>query len=116
GTKKMKPNFTTGTDSIPAFFVKDTISCLLHPLHIIYNLIIQTGSYPKMWKTTKILTVFKSGNRNCVQNYRAVAIACNFAKVFESLLAKCLYSHVSESLNDNQHGFVRGRSTVTNLC
>lgn len=46
-----------------------------------------------------------------------MATASNFSKNFESILAEVLYSRVSSLIPANQqHGFVKGRSTASNLC
>ena len=39
----------------------------------------------------------------------------NFAKLFESILSNIVYSHVEKYIAIEQHGFVKGRSTLTNL-
>lgn len=114
--KKLKPNFTAGPDCVPSFFVKDCVSCLCDPLCYLYNLVIRDAYFPTNWKSAKVTPVFKGGNRHDIQNYRPIAVISNFAKLFESIVAKCLFSHVSGLINDSQHGFIQGRSTSTNLC
>lgn len=47
--------------------------------------------------------------------YRPIAVLSAFAKVFESVLHKCIYSQVNARLTDAQHGFRPGRSTGSNL-
>lgn len=58
--------------------------------------------------------VIKSGNRSEVVNYRPIAISSNFGKIFESIIANNLYSHVSSV--SCQRGFMRKNSTVTIFC
>lgn len=114
--KRLKPNFTMGPDDVPAFLIKDCVRCLYEPLLYIYNLIVKSATYPDMWKMAKVFPVFKAGDRNDVSNYRPIAIVSNFSKIFDTILAKNLYSHVSTIISDKQHGFVQARSTATNLC
>lgn len=114
--RKIKPNFTMGVDNIPAFFVKDCISCLELPLCHLFSLILKQGVFPKQWKVSKICPVFKSGNKSCILNYRPIGIIPNFAKIFESIVSHNVSSHVARQLCDSQHGFIKGRSTATNLC
>jgi hypothetical protein len=59
--------------------------------------------------------VGRSSNRK-TSNYRPVSIIPNFANVFEHLLFNFLPFNVHPIINCCQHGFVGGRSTVTNLC
>jgi hypothetical protein len=57
-----------------------------------------------------------TGDRSCIENFRPVALIPNFAKVFESIVAKNLQSHIRNCIHDSQHGFVQNKSTATNLC
>ncbi|XP_063900527.1 uncharacterized protein LOC135120111, partial [Zophobas morio] len=107
--------FTAGPDEIPSFFVRDCATVLAQPLCTIFNLIIQTGYFPQLWKTSKITPILKHGNKSEISNYRPIALISNFSKVFESVLHARLSRPVSVLLSDNQHGFVQGRSTLTNL-
>jgi hypothetical protein len=114
--KNLKPSFTMGSDQIPSFLVKDCLNCFEDVLCFIMNLIVETGVYPDLWRCSKICPVFKSGNKSIVSNYRPIAIIPNFAKLFERIIASHLYSHVAKFIPAHQHGFVKGRSTVTNLA
>ena len=113
--KKLKNNCVAGPDDVPAFIIKDSISCLLVPLCHIFNLILETGSYPTIWKSSRLCPVHKSGDRNKIDNYRPIALLCNFAKLFESVLSDIMYSHVRNGIIVEQHGFLKGKSTTTNL-
>lgn len=105
-----------GPDNIPSFLVKDCISCLCQPLSFIFNLILTNAVYPAAWKVSKVYPVFKSGDKTNIQNYRPIANICNFSKLFECILSDVLYSHFSSLTIAEQHGFIRGKSTLTNLC
>lgn len=115
-SKRMKCNFVSGPDSIPAFFVVDCVSCLSSPLKYLFNLILKTTVYPECWKQSRICPVLKKGDKTDVANYRPIALLSNFAKIFEIILSSVIYSQISCDIAVEQHGFVRGRSTVTNLC
>jgi hypothetical protein len=88
---------------------------VLTPLRHVFNLMLSTSVYPLMWKLSRIVPVFKSGEKNHIKNYRPVALLCNYAKLFECIFANVMYSHVSHKIVPEQHGFIKGRSTVTNL-
>lgn len=113
--RQIKPKFTTGPDGIPAFLVRDCANALAAPLLFLFNLSIQTSTFPACWKKAKVCPVFKKGKKTEITNFRPITIICNFAKVFECLLYEPLYCHVKHALSPQQHGFMKGRSTVTNL-
>jgi hypothetical protein len=82
--KKLKSDFTMGPDNVPAFLVKDCASCLSEPQCHIFNLIIQQAVFPEEWKISKVVPIFKSGDRSCIENFRPVALIPNFAKVLKN--------------------------------
>lgn len=61
------------------------------------------------------MPIFKSGKKNCTENYRPVVIIPAIAKLFESIIHKKIVAFVNGKIIHNQHGFVKNRSTKTNL-
>lgn len=57
----------------------------------------------------------KVEKKSQVENYRGVAIQCVIPKILDSIIAKHLNEYVKNILTDHQHGFVAGKSTITNL-
>lgn len=113
--RKIRSN-SKGPDNIPGFIFRGCISELVKPLLVIFNLSLQSGIFPAIWKRSRVCPVFKSGDRGLINNYRAISILCFPAKIFESLLYDCILKHVEGALSVKQHGFLPKRSTVTNLC
>lgn len=64
-----------------------------------------------------VCPVLKKDDKSCVKNYRFVAITRmrNFAKVFQIVLQKHLYHHMRPQLKGCHHGFISGKSTLTNF-
>ena len=62
-----------------------------------------------------MVPVFKKGDREVVKNNRTIFLLCILSKVLE----RCLYNHVALFVRPqiylHQHGFLSGRSTVTQL-
>lgn len=112
---KIKSNFTSGPDHIPGFILHDYAEFLAFPLTVIFNLCLNKSTFPSSWKLSRVCPVFKKGARSDVINYRPIAIISNFSKVFELLLSTVISHHVKHMLSIRQHGFMRGRSTATNL-
>ena len=67
------------------------------------------------WKISKVTSVFKDGEKSHVQNYRPIALLSNFSKIFEIVIHNRIYPIISQYISNNQHGFILGRSTTTNL-
>lgn len=114
--KSLKPKMTMGPDHIPSFLIRDCASAFVSPLTTLFNLILNCGCFPNTWKQSRVCPVFKKGEKCDIENYRPISIVCNFSKIFEIVLHKIFSHHTGNLISINQHGFIEGRSTVTNLC
>jgi hypothetical protein len=104
-----------GPDGIPPLFIVRCADCLVAPLLTIFNKSVSSGVFPSLWKTAKIMPIFKSGDESLVCNYRPISILCCLAKVLESLICPNIQIHVKQYMTEYQHGFLKSRSTNTNL-
>jgi hypothetical protein len=82
----IKNSFTAGHDQIPAFLVKDCKTIFIQPLLTIFNASLRQSTFPSLWKISKIIPVFKNGDRSIIDNYRPISILSNFSKIFEIVL------------------------------
>lgn len=112
---KLNQYKATSPDNLPAIFYKRLSRSISVPLAILFNKSISEGKYPDRWKDSFITPAFKSENRSTVNNYRPISILCTISKVFERIVFNRLYSHIKDFISDAQHGFVSGKSTLTNL-
>lgn len=114
--KKLKSKASIGPDLIPAYVIKGCAEFLIPPLTKLFNLCLKRNIYPDKWKVSRVYPIHKSGSKSSVENYRPISISCTFSKVFESILYSNIYAQVKNIIIDEQHGFMRCRSTSTNLC
>lgn len=112
---KLKPKFTSGPDGVPSFFLKRCVSTLTVPLHHLFNLSLSSGKFPNFWKSSFLSVIHKSGDRSDVKNYRAVCVQSEVAKLLDLRMSLMLFNAFSDYIEPQQHGFMKGRSTVTNL-
>ena len=113
--KRMDPNKGAGEDGIPSILAIKCATVISLPLSLIFNVSLATGSFPSLWKKSLVIPIFKDGKAEMVKNYRPISILSVFAKVFEKLVCKIIYWHCKQLMSPNQHGFVKARSTCTNL-
>ncbi|CAH2096311.1 unnamed protein product [Euphydryas editha] len=104
-----------GPDGNPPIFIKQCSPALIEPLSILFNKSLSNGYFPAVWKMAKIVPIHKAGDKKCVSNYRPISILNCFAKVFECLVYDYIYSHLKIVISPHQHGFIKSRSTATNL-
>ena len=105
---------SSGYDDIDNILLKNIIPYIVDPLFHIFNLSISQGQVPDVMKISKIVPIFKKGNREELNNYRPISLLPNISKILE----KIIYSRVIDFLNRNdilskyQFGFRKKHSTA----
>lgn len=86
-------------------------------LAILFNNCISDGVFPDELKIAKVLPLFKSGDKDCINNYRPISILPIFSKIFEKLIQSRLINFFDKEkvLYDGQFGFRKKRSTIQAL-
>ena len=79
----------------------------------LFNVIFHSFSYPICWAQSKLITLFKSGDRLMCGNYRGISIMDTLAKVFDKLLLNRLVSW--SSIDKCQAGAQRGRGCIEQI-
>ncbi|XP_039433577.1 uncharacterized protein LOC120415988 [Culex pipiens pallens] len=109
------PSKGPGPDGLPPVFVKSCANSLVVPVSVIFNKSLEHAIFPDIWKLASISPIHKSGNVSKVENYRPISILSCLAKVLEKVVYDRLFPAVRRIISANQHGFMRNRSTTTNL-
>lgn len=113
--KSLDLNKSAGPDNIPAIFIVSCAKSLAIPLSILFRRSFSEGVVPSIWKSVYVTPIHKTGPKDMVENYRPISKLCLFAKVLEKIVHKQLFASVKNALSSQQHGFIRGRSTTSNL-
>ena len=114
---KLRSNSSCGPDLLPPILFKHLKFCLSRPLALMYNQLISVGVVPDEWLTAHVTPVFKKGQSGDISNYRPISLTCVPSKILERIIANRILDHLyfNGILCDAQHGFVKRRSTCTNL-
>lgn len=113
--KRLDPSKGAGPDGLPAAFFKATADCICEPIYILFNRCLHEGVFPRVWKQAYITPVHKGGSRHDVEQYRPISILSTLSKLFERLVHNEIYPLLHNSIIPEQHGFVKRRSTTSNL-
>ena len=113
--KSLENKNTTGPDGLSELFIKQCSDTIIFPLLLLFNKSLESCIFPKIWKKSSIIPVFKSGNKQDIKNYRPIAIMGTVAKLFDSIMAEKLTERLILHIIKYQNGFVKNRSTLTNL-
>ena len=114
---KLKPNLSSGPDNMPPLLFKKLKHSISKPLALLFNQLLSVGFVPESWKKAVIIPVYKHGPAEMPKNYRPISLTSVAGKLMERGIANALYEHFSCNglLSSVQHGFVKGKSTCTNL-
>lgn len=115
GLLTLKHSNSPGPDGVPTAILKLCAHELYIPLTNMFNHSLSSGNFPSVWKSSFINPLFKSGSRSNIENYRGIAKLSAIPKLFEKLVTNRLLHFVGCLFSPYQHGFVRGRSSTTNL-
>ena len=74
-----------------------------------------SGVLPKVWKSASVSALFKSGSKTDPLNYRPVSLTCILCKVYEKILRDDILAFVENKISPHQHGFVKGKSCLSNM-
>lgn len=109
----LKSNSSAGRDNISGIILKRYRDILTEPITYICNLAISTGTFPDALKLAEVLPIHKSGNRDCVNNYRPISILPIISKILEKVINRqfTIYLENNNLLSKSQHGFRSGHST-----
>ena len=115
--KALKGKKSYGLDGITSEFLKIGAEVLAIPLTWIINTSITTGKFPEDWKISKIIPLFKKGNRRTTKNYRPVALLSVAGMILEKVVAMQIeeFFESNDLFGSFQFGFRRGKSTVSEL-
>ena len=105
----------TGPDGIPARLLTETANAIAPSLWKLFNMSILAGTMPDEWKIANIIPVYKKGDKEHTENYRPISLLCITSKVLERCILNNKKCRLLDIVNICQHGFIAGRSCVTNL-
>jgi hypothetical protein len=109
---------SSGPDEIPALVLKNVAVSISSPLTSIFSRSLETGEVPYDWLSANVTPIFKNKAQNDdPSNYRPISLGSVPSRVMESIVKEQVESflHTHRLISNKQHGFVKGKSTVTNV-
>ena len=77
----------------------------------------ESGKLPFLWKQGNVTAIFKSDDKTKPENYRPMSLTSVPGKLLERIIRDQLVEHmmVNNLFAKSQHGFISGKSCVTQL-
>lgn len=116
--KKLKIKKAAGQDQINNRHIKNLPRKAITQLKYIFNYCLQTGYFPQIWKTSKVIAIHKAGkDEKLATSYRPISLLSTISKMFEKIIHSRLVQHLNEKITipETQHGFRERHSTIDQL-
>ena len=111
--KGLKPKSSFSFDYVSNKQLKFVAEEICVPLTHLINVSFKNSFVPSEWKQSRIIPIFKSGQKDLVTNYRPVALLSTFSKVLEKEVSFQIWRHLRDNkiITDQQYGFKKASST-----
>ena len=114
GIKELKKDKAAGHDAIVNEFIINApcvVKCLLLA---IFNNILLLEYFPDKWCVGSIVPIFKSGDKNEVNNYRGITLLSVVGKLFTKIMNTRLnkWAEKEHVLTESQFGFRKSKGTT----
>ena len=105
----------SGVDKLPGSFLRLATAPLSIHVSLPFSSVLSSCVYPSNWKLSYVSPVFKHVDRTSVSSHRPISILPKLSLVIEMLLFRHLHDFIGRKIHQNQFGFRRRHSTVTQL-
>ena len=115
--KALNNSKSPGADRIPVKILKDAVNLVSKPLTLIYNVSLERGIFPKIWKLARVTPIHKAGTKTDVNNYRPISVLSVVSRILEKIVHDQLMEFLKgqNRLCLNQFAFQKLHSTLTCL-
>lgn len=114
---RLKEDKSPGPDGLHPRVLREIAVGIVDALVIIFQNSLEAGTVPVDWKMANVTPIFKKGSKQKAGNYRPVSLTSVVGKMLETIIKETLTGHLDKHdfIGQNQHGFVKGKSCLTNL-
>ena len=111
-------NGSPGQDNIYPEFIKKMCCFLVLPLRLLFQKSIDTGILPEDWRKGVVVPIYKKNNKPSEPaSYRPICLNSVVCKILEKIVHSYMINYLLENelISKQQHGFLKRRSTTSNL-
>lgn len=115
--RKMKKGKAAGTDGIPMEAWLYGSYTIREGLVDLFKQIWKEGRFPKEWRRSVVMPIYKKGDKEKAENYRGISLLCTAYKIYAEILKGRLEVEAEERklIPESQAGFRKGRGTMDNI-
>lgn len=111
--KLLKEGKSTGVDNIETNFIKNINEQIASILTHIFNLSLETGTFPLAFKKGIVVPLHKGGDDMNPDHYRPIALLPVISKLFEKIVSDRITDFLNKTnfFSENQYGFIKNKGT-----
>ncbi|KAE9413088.1 hypothetical protein Angca_010122, partial [Angiostrongylus cantonensis] len=111
----VKNRTATGPSRIRSEHLKNILLVLVNTLAGLFTRYLSECKAPTQWKTSKIVLLFKKGDRHDVGNYRQICLLSVVNKHFTRVILNRIHKTLDDGEPCEQAGFRKGFSTIDHI-
>ncbi len=102
--KSLQNKTSTDFNGLSSHLIKQISYQIANPLKHIINLSLSSSIVPTQMKIAKVVPIFKSGDRRCMDNYRPISLLSIFSKILEKVVCNrlCTFLETNNILSGAQ--------------
>lgn len=109
--RNSKNNKAVGPDEISSEILKLLDERGITALHKMFNIIYETGHYPKQWLCSTFIPLPKKTNARKCEDHRLISLMSHILKIFLKIIHQRIYKKCEVDISDSQFGFRQGLGT-----
>ena len=117
---KLKTSHSAGMDRISSKMLKQILSSIEKPMTRLVNTSIETKTYPKPLKKSKVIPLLKNSSKSITDpaSYRGVNIIMTIGKVIDRVILTQVLEYLKSNnlIHEAHHGALKGKSTTTAIA
>lgn len=108
---------STSSEGISYKILKHCYQSLSPIITELFRTSLHNGKAPRQWKESIVMPIFKKGLKSNPTNYRPISLTSTICRIFEKIISQQILNFLitNNLINPNQFGFLKGRSTITQL-
>ena len=113
--QELKNSHSKDSDGINTKIIKTIKNIIIQPLTDLINQSMANGTFPKVFKTAKVVPLFKGkGSADDYNNYRPISLLPILSKVYERILKNQINKHFESNnlFSISQFGFRKNKTTT----
>ena len=109
--RRLGKNKAAGSDSIPSELICSIGEKAVDVIWLLCNKIWDTGNWPKDWKKSVFIPLYKKGDSMECKNYRTISLISHTSKILLYILNNRMESFVEREIPQEQAGFMKNKGT-----